>query len=74
MNTTAEEATLADIDEALGHVREQLQDRYGHRLDWKKKAILIESLDDLLDYRLMLTKGENENGNTFSGNPQGISG
>ena len=74
MNTTTEEATLADIDEALGHVREQLKDGYGNRLNWKKKAILVESLDDLLDYRLMLTKGENGNRNTFSGNPQGVSG
>jgi hypothetical protein len=74
VNTTTEEATLADIDEALGHVREQLQDRYGNRLNWKTKAILLESLDDLLDYRLMLTKGENGDGNTFSGSPTGISG
>jgi hypothetical protein len=69
-----EEVSLADLDEALGHIAEQLKDRYGNRLNWKTKAILIESLDDLLDYRLMITKGENEHGNTSSGHPEGIPG
>jgi hypothetical protein len=69
-----EEVSLADLDEALGHIREQLQDRYGNRLNWKTKEILIESLDDLLDYRLMLMRGENGNNNSISGNAEGISG
>lgn len=73
MNLT-EEVSLADLDEALGHIREQLQDRYGNRLNWKTKEILIESLDDLLDYRLMLMRGENGNDNSISGNAEGISG
>lgn len=73
MNLT-EEVSLADLDEALGHIREQLQDRYGNRLNWKTKEILIESLDDLLDYRLMLMRGENGNDNSISGNVEGISG
>jgi hypothetical protein len=68
-----EEASLADVDEALGHIREQLQDRYGHRLNWKTKEILIESLDDLLDYRLMLTKGENEDRDIVSRYVEGVS-
>jgi hypothetical protein len=69
-----EDVSLADLDEALGHIREQLQDRYGNRLNWKTKEILIESLDDLLDYRLMLMKGENGNDNSISGNSEGVSG
>lgn len=69
-----EEVSIADIDEALGHIREQLQDRYGNRLNWKTKAILIESLDDLLDYRLMLTRGEDEHRNTSSGYAERIPG
>ena len=73
MNIT-EDVSLADLDEALGHIREQLQDRYGNRLNWKTKEILIESLDDLLDYRLMLMRGENGNDNSISGNSKGVSG
>jgi hypothetical protein len=69
-----EEVSLADLDEALGHIREQLKDRYGNRLNWKTKEILIESLDDLLDYRLMLMRGENGNDNSISRNAKGISG
>jgi hypothetical protein len=69
-----EDVSLADLDEALGHIREQLQDRYGNRLNWKTKEILIESLDDLLDYRLMLMRGENGNDNSISGNSKGVSG
>jgi hypothetical protein len=69
-----EDVSLADLDEALGHIREQLQDRYGNRLNWKTKEILIESLDDLLDYRLMLMRGENGNNNSTSGDSEGVSG
>jgi len=69
-----EDVSLADLDEALGHIREQLKDRYGNRLNWKTKEILIDSLDDLLDYRLMLMRGENGNDNSIGGNAQGISG
>jgi hypothetical protein len=69
-----EEVSLADLDEALGHISEQLKDRYGNRLNWKTKEILIDSLDDLLDYRLVLMKGENENNNSISGDAERISG
>jgi hypothetical protein len=69
-----EDVSLADLDEALGHIREQLQDRYGNRLNWKTKEILIESLDDLLDYRLMLMRGENGDNNSISGDSKGVSG
>jgi hypothetical protein len=47
--------TVADIDEALSHIREMLQDRYGNRLTHQRKQMLLESIDDLLDYRLQIT-------------------
>jgi hypothetical protein len=47
--------TVADIDEALSHIREMLQDRYGNRLTYQRKQMLLESIDDLLDYRLQIT-------------------
>jgi hypothetical protein len=46
--------TIQEIDEALAHVRELLQDRYGNRLTHQKKALLLSSIDDLLDVRLQL--------------------
>ena len=52
-----EEVTMADIDEALAHINLMLKtDHYGNRLTWKKKEMLLESLDDLLDARLYLMK------------------
>ena len=66
MNIT-EEVSLVELDEALGHLAEQLKDRYGNRLTWQRKALIIESMDDLLDYRLMITKGKNGDGNTTGG-------
>jgi len=52
-----EEVTVADIDEALAHINLMLKtDHYGNRLTWKKKEMLLESLDDLLDARLHLIK------------------
>jgi hypothetical protein len=52
-----EEVTVADIDEALAHINLMLKtDHYGNRLTWKKKEMLLESLDDLLDARLHLMK------------------
>jgi len=47
--------TVADIDEALSHICEMLQDRYGNRLTHQRKQMLLESIDDLLDYRLQIT-------------------
>jgi len=63
-----EEVSLAELDEALGHLAEQLKDRYGNRLTWQRKALLMDSMDDLLDFRLMLMRGENGDGNTTGGN------
>ena len=52
-----EEVTVADIDEDLAHINLMLKtDHYGNRLTWKKKEMLLESLDDLLDARLHLMK------------------
>jgi hypothetical protein len=47
--------SVADIDEALSHIRLMLQDRYGNRLTYQRKQMLLESIDDLLDYRLQIT-------------------
>jgi hypothetical protein len=49
-----EVVTIEEIDEALAHLRELLQDRYGNRLTHQKKTLLLSSLDDLLDARLQL--------------------
>lgn len=47
--------TVADIDEALSHIRLMLEDKYGNRLTWQRKQMLWESIDDLLDARLQIT-------------------
>lgn len=57
--TVTEEVTVDDIDEAIRHVNEMLKkDEYGNRMDWRKKEMLQMSIDDLLDARLNLMKGE----------------
>jgi len=48
------EATLEEIDEALAHLRERLQDRYGNRLTYQQRQLYLSSVDDLLDARLAL--------------------
>ena len=48
------EATLDEIDEALAHLRERLQDRYGNRLTYQQRQLYLSSVDDLLDARLAL--------------------
>ena len=50
------EVSIAEIDEALRNLKEMLVDRYGNRLTWQKKQLLLSSVDDLLDERLRLTK------------------
>ena len=54
------EATLDEIDEALAHLRERLQDRYGNRLTYQQRQLYLSSVDDLLDARLSLTGGNRE--------------
>lgn len=56
MLVVTEEITLAEIDEALFHMREKVQDKYGNRLTHKQKQIYWASIDDLLEARLNLTK------------------
>jgi len=57
------EATLDEIDEALAHLRERLQDRYGNRLTYQQRQLYLSSVDDLLDARLSLTEGNREDFN-----------
>ena len=52
-----DEVTLAQIDECLSHINSMLKtDEYGNRMDWRKKEMLSEQLDELLDARLNLVK------------------
>jgi hypothetical protein len=52
-----EEVTVAQIDECLNHVYTMLKtDQYGNRMDWRKKEMLTEQLDELLDARLNLVR------------------
>jgi len=60
MQIALEEVTIADIDEALAHLRDKLQDRYGNRLTYQQKQFYLSSVDDLLDARNSLTGGNRE--------------
>ena len=52
-----EDVTVEDIDEAIKHIFGMLKtDEYGNRMDWRKKELLQNSIDDLLDARLKLTQ------------------
>lgn len=54
-----DDVTIEDIDEAIKHIFSMLKtDEYGNRMNWRKKEILQNSIDDLLDARLKLTSGE----------------
>jgi hypothetical protein len=55
MLLVTEEITVAEIDEALAHMREKVQDKYGNRLTYKQKQLYWASIDDLLEARLNLT-------------------
>ena len=51
-----EGVSLAEVDEALAHVSASLKvDKYGDRMSYRKKALYLESIDDLLDQRNLLT-------------------
>lgn len=57
--TIEDDVTIDDIDEAIAHIFNLLKtDEYGNRMNWRKKEILQNSIDDLLDARLRLTEGE----------------
>jgi hypothetical protein len=49
------EITIQEIDEALLHLKNMLEDKYGNRLSYQKRKILLDSVDDLLDARLRLS-------------------
>lgn len=52
-----EEVTVKQIDECLSHVYAMLKtDEYGNRMNWRKKEMLAEQLDELLDARNNLVR------------------
>jgi hypothetical protein len=61
MRIVLDELTVADIDEALEHLRICLQDYYGHRLTYQQRQFYLASVDDLLDARNLLVGGQHAN-------------
>jgi len=57
MRVVVNDISVVDIDEALGHLRLKLQDKYGNRLTHKQREFYLESVNDLLDARLEITGG-----------------
>ena len=52
-----ESVSLVELDEALAHISLSLKtDHYGNRLTWHRKALLLESMDSLLDERNSLMR------------------
>ena len=52
-----EGVSLAEVDEALSHVAASLKvDKYGDRMSWRKRELYLQSIDDLLDERNLLTR------------------
>jgi len=48
------EVTIEELDEAIGYLNERLKiDQYGNRMDWRKRQTIQDSIDDLLDERLL---------------------
>lgn len=54
------EVTVEEIDEALKYLAAGLEDKYGSRLTWRKKDLIMSSIDDLLDARIAITEGTRE--------------
>ena len=54
MQIVANDVTLEEIDEALDHLRLKLQDRYGNRLTHQQRQLYLESINDLLDARIVM--------------------
>ena len=51
-----QEVSIEDIDEALQYLSVELRtDEYCKRMTWKRRKMLVESIDDLLDLRLQMT-------------------
>lgn len=54
MVIVSNEVTIEELDEAIGYLNERLKiDQYGNRMDWRKRQTIQESIDDLLDERLL---------------------
>ena len=52
-----ESVSLIELDIALSHIATSLRtDHYGNRMDWRKRKLLTESMDDLLEERLKITQ------------------
>lgn len=51
------EVTIDEIDEAIFHINNLLKEEAGHRLTPRRKQLLSESIDDLLDARNRITLG-----------------
>jgi hypothetical protein len=50
-----EDISVADIDEAIRYTHAMLKtDEFGNRMNWRKREMLLSSIDDLLDARLAL--------------------
>lgn len=56
LNVKEDEVTVAELDEAIRYISEQLKDRYGNRVTVNRRKLLMDSIDDLLEARSMLTK------------------
>lgn len=54
MQVVVSDLTVADIDEALAHLRLKIEDRYGNRLTHKQRQFYLDSINDLLDARIEL--------------------
>ena len=54
MVIVSNEVTVEELDEAIGYLNERLKiDQYGNRMDWRKRQTIQDSIDDLLDERLL---------------------
>lgn len=61
-----EDETLAEIDEALANLQRDLStDKYGNRMTWNKRELLLWSIDNLLDARSDLVRAMNLPGNEW---------
>ena len=61
-----EDETLAEIDEALANLQRDLStDKYGNRMTWNKRELLLWSIDNLLDARSELVRDMNLPGNEW---------
>ena len=54
MQVVATDLTVGEIDEALGYLSAKIQDRYGNRLTFQQRQFYLESINDLLDARLVI--------------------